>query len=245
MSSAPPTTGFSPRLVVDVLNDVINWVLDSIANVDPVARTLIAGVFIMLETSFLVGLIVPGDTVIILASTAIETLPEYLFMIVTVIVFSLIGETIGFFVGKYFGPRIRRSRLGQKLGEHRWVAIDNYLDRRGGLAVFLSRFLPVLHSLVPLTVGMTKMRYRTFITWTAAACGLWTFAYVTAAYVLKAQYEAYAKQYEWAGFVFIGIVLALMVVIHFVKKRLEKHEEQFMDEPGDGNPNTIDDPINR
>lgn len=245
MSSVLATTGFSPRLVASVLNDVINWVLDSIASVDPITRTLIAGVFIMLETSFLVGLIVPGDTVIILASTAIDTLPEYFFMIVTVIVFSLIGETIGFFVGKFFGPRIRRSWLGQKMGEFRWEAVDNYLDRRGGIAVFLSRFLPVLHSLVPLTVGMTKMRYRTFIIWTAAACVLWTVVYVTAAYILKAQYEAYAKQYEWAGFVLIGIVIALMVVVHFIKKRLEKHEEQFMQEPGDHDPNTIDDPINQ
>jgi len=237
-------TGSSLRQVANMLNDVINWVLDSVASVNPIARTLIAGVFIMLETSFLVGLVVPGDTVIILASTAIENLPEYLFMILTVIIFSLIGETIGFFVGKYFGPRIRRSWLGQKMGDFRWEAVDNYLDRRGGIAVFLSRFLPVLHSLVPLTVGMTKMRYRTFITWTAAACGLWTVTYVTAAYILKEQYLAIAKQYDWAGYVFIGIVAALMVAIHFIKKRIEKHEEKFMQAPGDSDPNTIDDPLN-
>lgn len=244
MSFERNTTNFSLRLVADVLNDIINWILSTIASVDPVTRTLTAGAFIMLETSFLVGLVVPGDTVIILASTAIETLPEYLFMIVTVIVFSLTGETIGFLLGKYFGPRIRRSWAGRKIGAHRWIALDNYIDRRGGLAVFLSRFLPVLHSIVPLAVGMTSMRYRTFITWTAAACGLWTVVYVTAAYILKAQYVAFAQQYDWAGFVFIGIIVALMLGAHFIKKRLEKHEERYMEEPGDHDPNTIDDPVN-
>lgn len=236
-------SGFSRRLVANVLNDVINWVLASVASVDPIARTLIAGMFIMLETSFLVGLVVPGDTVIILASTAIDNLPEYFFMIATVMVFSLLGESIGFTMGKYFGPRIRRSWLGRKMGEHRWQAIDNYLDRRGGIAVFLSRFLPVLHSLVPLTVGMTKMRYRTFITWTTAACAIWTVIYVTAAYILKEQYLAIAKQYDWAGYVFIAIVVALMVAVHMIKKRIEKHEERYMAAPGDHDPNTIDDPI--
>lgn len=226
-----------------MINDVINWVLDSVASVNPIARTLIAGVFIMLETSFLVGLIVPGDTVIILASTAIENVPEYIFMLVTVIVFSMIGETIGFFVGKYFGPRIRSSWLGRKMGELRWQAVDNYIDRRGGIAVFLSRFLPVLHSLVPLTVGMTKLRYRTFIAWTFAACTIWSVVYITAAWILKAQYLELSKKYEWAGFLIIGAVIVLMFVVHLVKKRIEKHEERFMQSPGDGDPNTIDDPI--
>lgn len=226
-----------------MINDLISWVLDSVASINPIARTLIAGLFIMLETSFLVGLIIPGDTVIVLASTAIEDVPQYIFMIVTVMVFSMLGETLGFFVGKWFGPRIRRSWIGRKMGEHRWQAVDNYLDRRGGIAVFLSRFLPVLHSLVPLTVGMTTMKYRTFITWTAAACGIWTMTYVTAAALLKAQYMALMHQYDWAGYLLIGIVVALMVGAHFIKKRIEKHEEQFMQEPGDGDANTIDDPI--
>ena len=226
-----------------MINDVITWVLNSVASIDPVARTLIAGLFIMLETSFLVGLIVPGDTVIVLASTAIEDVPQYIFMIVTVMVFSMVGETFGFFVGKWFGPRIRRSWIGRKMGEHRWQAVDNYLDRRGGIAVFLSRFLPVLHSLVPLTVGMTTMKYRTFITWTAAACGIWTMVYVTAAALLKAQYMALMHEYDWAGYLLIAIVVALMLGVHFLKKRIEKHEEKFMQAPGDGDANTIDDPI--
>jgi membrane protein DedA with SNARE-associated domain len=45
--------------------------------------------------------------------------------------------------------------------------------------VFISRFLPVLHSLIPLTVGMSTMRYRKFMAWTVPACVIWAFAYVT------------------------------------------------------------------
>jgi membrane protein DedA with SNARE-associated domain len=170
-------------------------------------------------------------------------LQEYIFMIVMVIVGSLTGETIGFFVGKYFGPKIRTSWLGRKLGPHRWQQAENYIDRRGGIAVFLSRFLPVLHSLIPLTVGMTKMKYRTFIAWTTAACVMWTFVYVTLAAVLKDQYEAFAAKYEWAGFLFIGIVVAFIIAVSLIKKRVEKTQEQYMDEPGDHDPTTIENPL--
>ncbi|MEG0028882.1 MAG: DedA family protein [Aurantimicrobium sp.] len=225
------------------MNEIINNILSAVASVDPVTRTLLSSLFIMLETSFLVGLVIPGDTVVLISSTAITNLQEYIFMIVMVIVGSLTGETIGFFVGKYFGPHIRRSWLGRKLGPHRWEQAENYIDRRGGIAVFLSRFLPILHSLIPLTVGMTKMKYRTFIAWTSAACVIWTFVYVTLAAVLKDQYEAFAAKYDWAGFLFLGIVAAIVIAVSLIKKCVEKTQEKYMDEPGDNNPNTVENPL--
>lgn len=225
------------------MNEIINNILATVASVDPVTRTLLSALFIMLETSFLVGLIIPGDTVVLISSTAITNLQEYVFMVVMVIVGSLTGETIGFFVGKYFGPKIRTSWLGKKLGPHRWEQAENYIDRRGGIAVFLSRFLPILHSLIPLTVGMTKMKYRTFITWTAAACIIWTFVYVTLAAVLKDQYEAFAAKYDWAGFLFLGIVAAFIIGVSLIKKRVEKTQEKYMDEPGDHDPGTVENPL--
>jgi len=225
------------------MNEIINNILATVASVDPVTRTLLSALFIMLETSFLVGLIIPGDTVVLISSTAITNLQEYVFMVVMVIVGSLTGETIGFFVGKYFGPKIRTSWLGRKLGPHRWEQAENYIDRRGGIAVFLSRFLPILHSLIPLTVGMTKMKYRTFITWTAAACIIWTFVYVTLAAVLKDQYEAFAAKYDWAGFLFLGIVAAFIIGVSLIKKRVEKTQEKYMDEPGDHDPGTVENPL--
>ena len=225
------------------MNEIINNILSAVASVDPVTRTLLSSLFIMLETSFLVGLVIPGDTVVLISSTAITNLQEYVFMVVMVIVGSLTGETIGFFVGKFFGPKIRTSWLGRKLGPHRWQQAENYIDRRGGIAVFLSRFLPILHSLIPLTVGMTKMKYRTFIAWTAAACVIWTFVYVTLAAVLKDQYEAFAAKYEWAGFLFIGIVVAFIVAVSLIKKRVEKTQEKYMDEPGDHDSRTVENPL--
>jgi membrane protein DedA with SNARE-associated domain len=225
------------------MNEIINNLLAIVASIDPVTRTLLASFLIMLETSFLVGLIIPGDTVVVISSTAISNFPEYVFMVVMVIIGSLTGETIGFFVGKYFGPHIRRSWLGKKIGHHRWEQAENYIDRRGGIAVFVSRFLPILHSMVPLTVGMTRMTYKKFIAWTSASCTIWAFVYVTLAAVLKDQYEAFAAKYDWAGFLFLGIIAAIIIGFALVKKRIEKSQERYMNEPGDNDSTTVENPL--
>ncbi|MBN9631101.1 MAG: DedA family protein, partial [Actinobacteria bacterium] len=85
------------------MNDALTWILDLVQSVDPVLRTLFAGVGIMLETSILVGLIVPGDTIVLVASTAVAGPLEYAALVIAVIVGALCGESIGFALGRYFG----------------------------------------------------------------------------------------------------------------------------------------------
>ena len=120
-------------------------------------------------------------------------------MLVAVIVGALSGESIGFALGRFFGPKIRDSRLGRRIGITNWHRAEYYVDRRGGIAVFVSRFLPVLHSLVPVTVGMSTMSYRRFIAWTAPACVLWALAYVTVGSVVAGGYRELQEQLHFAG----------------------------------------------
>jgi len=199
---------------------------------------VLAGVGIFLETSVLVGLIVPGDTIVIVAATAVGSPAEYAALVATVIVGALGGESLGFALGRYFGPRIRDSRLGRRIGEHNWHRAEHYVDRRGGIAVFVSRFLPVLHSLVPLTVGMSTMRYRRFLAWTAPASVLWAVAYVTVGAAAAGSYRELSQQLHWAGYLFVGIIVAFLVLVLVGKKLLERSQARHWVRPGDGDANT-------
>lgn len=217
------------------------WVLDLVQSVDPVARTLLAGLGIMLETSLLVGLIVPGDTIVLVASTAIESPVQYVAMLVAVIVGALTGESIGFALGRFFGPRIRDSRLGRRIGVDNWHRAEYYVDRRGGIAVFVSRFLPVLHSLVPVTVGMSTMRYRRFIAWTVPACVIWAVAYVTVGWLVADGYRALSTQLHFAGYLFVAAIVVFLGAVVLVKKLIERSQARHWDRPGDGDANTMED----
>ncbi|HTN57903.1 MAG TPA: DedA family protein [Protaetiibacter sp.] len=221
-------------------NDVLTALLDAVQAVDPVLRTLLAGVGIFLETSVLIGLIVPGDTIVIVAATAVDSPAEFLALVVVVIVGALGGESVGFALGRFFGPRIRHSRLGRRLGEHNWRRAEYYVDRRGGIAVFVSRFLPVLHSLVPLTVGMSTMRYRRFIAWTLPACVLWASAYVSVGALAAGSYRELAEKLHWAGFVFVGIIVLFLLAVLVTKKLLERSQARHWARAGDGDANTLE-----
>lgn len=216
------------------MNDVLTWILDAVQSVDPVLRTALAGIAIMLETSVLIGLIVPGDTIVIVAGTAVSSIWEGLTLGVVVVIGALAGESIGFWLGRYLGPRIRHSRLGRRIGEANWMRSERYLRRRGGPAIFLSRFLPVLHSLVPLTVGMSGYRYRRFLAWTTPACIAWAALYVSVSSAAAGTYRELADRLHYAGYLFVGVIVVFLVLVLVAKKVIERVERKHLADDGTG-----------
>lgn len=214
------------------MNEILTWLLDAVQSVDPVVRTLLAGVAIMLETSVLIGLFFPGDTIVIVAGTAVSSPAEGVMLGIAVVIGALIGESIGFALGRFLGPRIRHSRLGRKIGEANWDRSERYLQRRGGPAIFLSRFLPVLHSLVPLTVGMSGFSYRRFLAWTTPACILWASVYISVAAAAAGTYRELADQLHYAGYIFVGVIVLFLALVLVSKKVIERVERKHLaDEP--------------
>ena len=168
---------------------------------------------------------------LLVAATGVASNAEYVWLIVSIIVGALIGETIGYFLGKTFGPAIQHSKLGQFVGHKNWVAAEKFLDHRGGWAVFVSRFLPVLHSLVPLTAGIIGMDYRRFIAWTAPACTLWSILYVTVGHSVALSFDKLSESVHFAGYIFVGVILLFIAIMTLVKKALHKyaHDERKRD----------------
>ena len=211
------------------MNEVLTWLLDAVQSVDPVVRTLLAAVAIMLETSVLIGLIVPGDTVVIVAATAVSSPLEGVLLCIAVVVGALAGESIGFWLGRFLGPKIQHSWLGRRIGEENWARSERYLLRRGGPAIFISRFLPVLHSLVPLTVGMSGYPYRRFLAWTVPACVIWATLYISVASVAAGTYRQLADQLHYAGYIFVAIIVVFLVLVFVTKKIIERAERKHLE----------------
>ena len=209
------------------MNDILSAILDFVEGVPPTLRILLAGLAVMLETTVMLGLIVPGDTIVLVSSTGVTTTLQFFLMVLTIVSGALIGESIGFSLGRFFGPKLRQSWLGQKVGDERWHKADRFVKRRGGIAVFISRFLPVFHSVVPLTAGMTAMRYRTFMAWTTPACILWAFLYTSIGSGAAGAYRELKTTFDYAGWIFVGMIVVGILLIAIAKKLLHRfaHED--------------------
>ncbi|MDT4976232.1 MAG: rane-associated protein [Pseudonocardiales bacterium] len=186
---------------------------------------LIAGGLCFSEAAILVGMVLPGETALLVAGVFCQrgTLNVGI-MIAIAVVCAIAGDSVGYEFGKKFGPPLRRSRLGRWVGEHRWAKVDGFLHRHGGKAVLLGRLTALLRALMPSMAGMSGMRYRTFLLWNAVGGLIWAPSCVLLGYAFSKSLSKVGQTLTWAPLVILAVGIAAYVALHLRKRRIEKAE---------------------
>lgn len=169
---------------------------------------LIVFVAATLESAAFVGLVVPGDTICLLAgflaSTYVLDLPE---TIVVAAVGAALGDSIGFEMGRRLGrPWLQRHGARFGVNPERLRRVEELFEEHGGKAVFLARFVAFLRSTAPFVAGSSRMPYGRFLVFNAAGAILWATGVVLLGYFLGASWQL-AEQ--WIG----RAALALFAVV--------------------------------
>ncbi|MFU8872662.1 DedA family protein [Micromonospora sp. SL4-19] len=153
---------------------------DLLAEVGELPTSLLMGMLgmVMLADAVpLLGVLVPGDAAV-LAAVAAGRPTTGLATVAAVVAGCLAGWSLSFLAGRRWGERLRRSRVGDWIGESRWVAAEAILRRGGGRMVLVAPFLPVFNALLPLAAGGLRMPYRKFVSCAALGAALWAGVYV-------------------------------------------------------------------
>jgi membrane-associated protein len=192
------------------MSELVAELLQGLDGLHPGVLYLLAGLFTALETSVGVGLLVPGDGVVLLAGTTATTPHRFAALVAATVLGSLTGESIGYLLGRRYGTRLRTSRVGRRLGEHRWAAAEAFLAGRGGRAVAAARFVALVHALVPVVAGTVGMSYRRLVSWGAVGAVAWSMLYVGIGAAAGASWRHYGDR---AGLAVFGAALAILLVV--------------------------------
>ncbi|SCL15642.1 membrane protein DedA, SNARE-associated domain [Micromonospora nigra] len=153
---------------------------DQLAQVGELPLSLLMGVLgvvMLVDAVPLLGVLVPGD-VAVLAAVGVGGPAAGLATFASVVSGCLVGWSLSFLVGRHWGDRLRRSRVGDWIGEPRWAAAEGVLRRGGGRMVLVAPFLPVFNALLPLAAGGLRMSYRRFLGCAALGAAAWAGLYL-------------------------------------------------------------------
>jgi membrane-associated protein len=195
------------------MSELVAELLQGLDGLHPGVLYLLAGLFTALETSVGIGLVVPGDSVVLLAGTTATTPHRFAALVAATVLGSLTGESIGYLLGRRYGTRLRTSRVGRRLGEHRWAAAEAFLAGRGGRAVAAARFVALVHALVPVVAGTVGMSYRRLVSWGAVGAVAWSMLYVGIGAAAGASWRHYGDRIGLAGLAMFGAALAILLVV--------------------------------
>ncbi|MCU1414919.1 MAG: Membrane protein [Microbacteriaceae bacterium] len=129
------------------------------------------------ETGLLVGFFLPGDTLLfftgVLTLTGVIQQPLWL-VIVLVAVSAMLGDQLGFFIGRTSGPPIFERRESGLFSKKSVTRTHGFFDRFGPIAVTLARFVPVIRTFAPVAAGVGHMSRRVFTLFNVIGAAGWT-----------------------------------------------------------------------
>jgi membrane protein DedA with SNARE-associated domain/membrane-associated phospholipid phosphatase len=187
-----------------------------------------------LEASAFLGFLFPGEIAVILGGVLAFNgripLPA---VVVAAVAGAIVGDTIGYFVGRRWGHQILR-RFGRRvpflrhrIDEHLESA-QAYLRRRGGAAVFFGRFTAALRVMVPGLAGMAELPYGRFAFYNAAGGLLWGTGFVLLGYFAGAAWHRVAADASKVGLGMLVVVLCGLVAGRVVRN-VREHGERLPD----------------
>ncbi len=197
-----------------------------ILDISPVWVYVIVTLLVFAEDAIFVGFVIPGETAAVLGGVAASQHHVVLWaMIVLVVAAAIVGDSVGYEVGKHVGTRLLNASI---LDRHR-ARLDNaqhFLARRGGWAVFLGRWTAFFRAVMPALAGTARMPYPKFLAYNATGGVVWGITFVVLGYVAGQSYEAVAKT---VGRTAAIVVVALIVLALIVWKLRERRRDRTME----------------
>lgn len=174
---------------------------------------LVAFGFVFAEAALFAGFFIPGETAL-LAAGVLAGLGHVSVVAVAVcgVAGAVLGDSVGYQVGRHFGPRLRSTRLGRRVKTSHWNRAEAFMRRYGGRSVFLGRWAAFGRALVPALAGVTRMRYPTFLVWNALGGLTWAVTVIAVGFFAGNSWQQVEQLFGRA----VGLVLLTLVVVAVV-----------------------------
>lgn len=171
----------------------MSGLVGQVLNIPGWAVLLAVGLVVFAEDALFVGFVLPGETAAVLGGVAARLGHVPLWsVLLTVAAAAIVGDSVGYEVGRHVGPRVLGLRL---LNRHRKRLEDAQvmLARRGGTAVFLGRWVAFFRAVMPALAGSSRMPYPRFLVFNATGGAGWATVVVLAGYTAGASYARVEK----------------------------------------------------
>jgi len=178
-------------------------------------------VIIFAECGLLIGLFLPGDSLLftagLFASQASFGLDIWTVTILCGLA-AVVGPLVGYWYGKALGGRLFNREDSLLFRRRYLVQAHEFYERHGGKALILARFMPIIRTFAPVVAGMGNMDYRRFVAYTVVGGVLWAAGVTWAGYFLGSIFPDAGKYLEY---IVALIVLASIAppFIHLLRER--------------------------
>jgi membrane-associated protein len=135
---------------------------------------LLIAFIVFAESGLLFGFFFPGDTLLFLTGTlAAQGLFSIWLAVPVIVVSSIIGGQVGYYIGQRAGPRVFKKKDGILFREEYVDQSEQFYEKHGGKTILLARFIPIVRTFAPVVAGVGKMDLKRFTFYNITGSALW------------------------------------------------------------------------
>jgi membrane protein DedA with SNARE-associated domain len=217
--------GVAYYLFTQVLD--LETLLEHVANALGAWTYLLVAFFAFAETGAFIGLIAPGETVMLLGGAVAGQGTINLYVLIALAwTMACAGDVTSFFLGRRLGREFllkHGPRFG--FGHDRLEQVESFFSRHGGKTIFLGRFVGFVRAFAPFIAGSSGMRFRQFFPYSVLGCGIWISVVVVIGYVFSRSIDT-AIDYAGKGAVLLGTLIVIVVGAVWATRYLREAENR-------------------
>ena len=211
--------------MIDEARELMSRLLDPeklqqlLADAGPWVLALVGGI-VFAETGLLIGLFLPGDSLLLGAGVvAAKGGFDIRLGLLVATLAAVSGDQLGFWLGRQAGRAVFSRPDGRFIKRKHFEEAHDYYVKNGAKSIVVARFVPVLRTFVPFMAGVAEMPYRNFVFWNIAGGCLWVWSLLGLGYALGS--SPWVKHLHHI-ILAVVIVSVLPVVVGVVKRFFKK-----------------------
>lgn len=151
------------------------------------AAFLVVNLIVFTETGLLIGFFLPGDSLLVTVGIVAQgywSLGETVILTICLCISAVVGDTVGFWIGKRAGPRIFQREKSFFFRRDYLLMAQDFYNLHGGKTIIIARFIPIIRTFAPVVAGIGNMPYRRFIAFNVIGGISWIISMMTLGYTL-------------------------------------------------------------
>lgn len=133
-------------------------------------------VIVFAESGLLIGFFLPGDSLLFTTGLLVTTgklhTPLWLVCLLVALA-AIIGDQVGYLFGRKVGPSLFNRPDSRLFKQENVEKAHEFFEKYGPKSLILARFVPVVRTFTPIIAGVSRMNYRSFITFNIIGGVLW------------------------------------------------------------------------
>ena len=174
------------------------------------------------ETGLLVGVFLPGDSLLVTAGLFAARGYLNVYALAPVLTLAaILGNSLGYFIGHATGPRIFKRENSLFFNKKHAIRAHEFYEKYGKKTIVLAQFMPVIRTFAPVTAGVAGMRFTTFIAYNIFGALLWILSMLGIGYFLG-NYIPGIDQHIEIVIVIVVFISILPGIISAIRSRRKK-----------------------